>query len=143
MPSWWYYWYYVIFWVYIGSEDILFQIYSFIFCRYEIWIPALTKIWECICIDKEAAEVWQSTWSLSLSPCVCDGVRVCIYMLMINFNFDVFVIVSQIFWTDLSILELYILVCMHRLQYKEETSYNFNSVMKDMANPSAPLGHFL
>ncbi|XP_078154843.1 origin recognition complex subunit 4 isoform X1 [Carex rostrata] len=32
---------------------------------------------------------------------------------------------------DLSILELYFLVCMHRLQCKEETSYNFNSVMKE------------
>ncbi|KAJ4814665.1 Origin recognition complex subunit 4 [Rhynchospora pubera] len=32
---------------------------------------------------------------------------------------------------DLSVLELYILVCMHRLQCKEETSYNFNSVMKE------------
>uniref|UniRef100_A0A804NF39 Origin of replication complex subunit 4 n=1 Tax=Zea mays TaxID=4577 RepID=A0A804NF39_MAIZE len=32
---------------------------------------------------------------------------------------------------DLSILELYILVCMHRLESKEQTSYNFTSIMKD------------
>jgi hypothetical protein len=31
---------------------------------------------------------------------------------------------------DLSILELYILVCMHRLEDKEQTSYNFTSIMK-------------
>ncbi|KAK9277090.1 hypothetical protein L1049_006629 [Liquidambar formosana] len=32
---------------------------------------------------------------------------------------------------DCSILELYILVCMKRLEVKEENSYNFNSVMKE------------
>lgn len=32
---------------------------------------------------------------------------------------------------DLSILELYILVCMHRLESKEQTSYNFTSIMKE------------
>lgn len=31
---------------------------------------------------------------------------------------------------DCSILELYILVCMKRLEVKEQNSYNFNSVMK-------------
>ncbi|XP_074571935.1 origin of replication complex subunit 4-like [Curcuma longa] len=32
---------------------------------------------------------------------------------------------------DVSILELYILVCMNRLECKEQNSYNFNSVMKE------------
>ncbi|KAI8539007.1 hypothetical protein RHMOL_Rhmol09G0147400 [Rhododendron molle] len=32
---------------------------------------------------------------------------------------------------DCSILELYILVCMRRLEVKEQDSYNFNSVMKE------------
>ncbi|CAL4955124.1 unnamed protein product [Urochloa decumbens] len=32
---------------------------------------------------------------------------------------------------DLSILELYILVCMHRLEDKEQSSYNFTSIMKE------------
>ncbi|KAL6295131.1 hypothetical protein ACE6H2_003273 [Prunus campanulata] len=32
---------------------------------------------------------------------------------------------------DCSILELYILVCMKRLEIKEQNSYNFNSVMKE------------
>uniref|UniRef100_A0A7N0VG61 Origin of replication complex subunit 4 n=1 Tax=Kalanchoe fedtschenkoi TaxID=63787 RepID=A0A7N0VG61_KALFE len=32
---------------------------------------------------------------------------------------------------DCSILELYILVCMRRLEAKEESSYNFNSIMKE------------
>ncbi|XP_047043347.1 origin of replication complex subunit 4-like [Lolium rigidum] len=32
---------------------------------------------------------------------------------------------------DLSILELYILVCMNRLEDKEQNSYNFNSIMKE------------
>uniref|UniRef100_A0ACD5W2M3 Uncharacterized protein n=1 Tax=Avena sativa TaxID=4498 RepID=A0ACD5W2M3_AVESA len=32
---------------------------------------------------------------------------------------------------DLSILELYILVCMNRLEDKEQSSYNFNSIMKE------------
>ncbi|KAL9453329.1 hypothetical protein AB3S75_009017 [Citrus x aurantiifolia] len=32
---------------------------------------------------------------------------------------------------DCSILELYILVCMKRLEVKEQNSYNFNSVMKE------------
>ncbi|KAK1438521.1 hypothetical protein QVD17_04330 [Tagetes erecta] len=32
---------------------------------------------------------------------------------------------------DCSILELYIMVCMKRLEVKEQTSYNFNSVMKE------------
>lgn len=35
---------------------------------------------------------------------------------------------------DCSILELYILVCMKRLEAKEENSYNFNSVMKEYKN---------
>ncbi|MQM09828.1 hypothetical protein Taro_042708 [Colocasia esculenta] len=30
-----------------------------------------------------------------------------------------------------SILELYLLVCMHRLEVKEQNSYNFNSIMKE------------
>jgi hypothetical protein len=34
------------------------------------------------------------------------------------------------FLADLSILELYILVCMNRLEDKEQNSYNFNSIMK-------------
>ncbi|KAG2709466.1 hypothetical protein I3843_05G219700 [Carya illinoinensis] len=33
--------------------------------------------------------------------------------------------------TDCSILELYILVCMKRLEVKEQNSYNFNSVMTE------------
>ncbi|KAH7860699.1 hypothetical protein Vadar_016946 [Vaccinium darrowii] len=32
---------------------------------------------------------------------------------------------------DCSILELYILICMRRLEVKEQESYNFNSVMKE------------
>ncbi|XP_010527757.1 PREDICTED: origin of replication complex subunit 4 isoform X2 [Tarenaya hassleriana] len=32
---------------------------------------------------------------------------------------------------DCSVLELYILVCMKRLEAKEQSSYNFNSVMKE------------
>lgn len=32
---------------------------------------------------------------------------------------------------DCSILELYVLVCMKRLEVKEQSSYNFNSVMKE------------
>ncbi|XP_077243985.1 origin recognition complex subunit 4 [Tasmannia lanceolata] len=32
---------------------------------------------------------------------------------------------------DASILELYILVCMNRLEVKEQNSYNFNSIMKE------------
>ncbi|XP_052180125.1 origin of replication complex subunit 4 isoform X2 [Diospyros lotus] len=32
---------------------------------------------------------------------------------------------------DCSVLELYILVCMRRLEVKEQDSYNFNSVMKE------------
>ncbi|XP_010279414.1 PREDICTED: origin of replication complex subunit 4 [Nelumbo nucifera] len=32
---------------------------------------------------------------------------------------------------DCSVLELYILVCMRRQEVKEQTSYNFNSVMKE------------
>ncbi|TVT98893.1 hypothetical protein EJB05_55782, partial [Eragrostis curvula] len=32
---------------------------------------------------------------------------------------------------DLSILELYILVCMYRLEDKEQSSYNFTSIMKE------------
>ncbi|XP_073108672.1 origin of replication complex subunit 4 isoform X2 [Elaeis guineensis] len=32
---------------------------------------------------------------------------------------------------DASILELYILVCMNRLETKEQNSYNFNSIMKE------------
>ncbi|CAM0882147.1 unnamed protein product [Alopecurus aequalis] len=32
---------------------------------------------------------------------------------------------------DLSILELYVLVCMNRLEDKEKNSYNFNSIMKE------------
>ncbi|WOK92519.1 origin of replication complex subunit 4 [Canna indica] len=32
---------------------------------------------------------------------------------------------------DASILELYILVCMNRLESKEQNSYNFNSIMKE------------
>ncbi|KAK6921667.1 Orc1-like, AAA ATPase domain [Dillenia turbinata] len=32
---------------------------------------------------------------------------------------------------DCSILELYILVCMQRLEVKEQNSYNFNSIMKE------------
>ncbi|XP_028080540.1 origin of replication complex subunit 4 [Camellia sinensis] len=32
---------------------------------------------------------------------------------------------------DCSVLELYILVCMRRLEVKEQESYNFNSVMKE------------
>ncbi|XP_065881659.1 origin of replication complex subunit 4 isoform X1 [Euphorbia lathyris] len=35
---------------------------------------------------------------------------------------------------DCSILELYILVCMKRLEVKEQNSYNFNSVMKEYKN---------
>ncbi|KAM7518930.1 hypothetical protein LguiB_017892 [Lonicera macranthoides] len=35
---------------------------------------------------------------------------------------------------DCSILELYILVCMKRLEVKEQESYNFNSVMKEYKN---------
>ncbi|KAM0017411.1 putative origin recognition complex subunit 4 [Helianthus debilis subsp. tardiflorus] len=30
-----------------------------------------------------------------------------------------------------SILELYIMVCMRRLEFKEQESYNFNSIMKE------------
>lgn len=47
-----------------------------------------------------------------------------------------FILISnlRIYWTfflaDCSILELYILVCMKRLEVKEQNSYNFNSVMK-------------
>ena len=39
---------------------------------------------------------------------------------------------------DLSILELYILVCMHRLEDKEQSSYNFTSITKgrDCSPPS-------
>ncbi|EXB65588.1 Origin recognition complex subunit 4 [Morus notabilis] len=33
--------------------------------------------------------------------------------------------------TDCSILELYILVCMKKLEIKEQNSYNFNSIMKE------------
>lgn len=29
-----------------------------------------------------------------------------------------------------SVLELYLLVCMNRLEVKEQSSYNFNTVMK-------------
>ena len=36
----------------------------------------------------------------------------------------------QLVQADCSILELYILVCMKRLEVKEQNSYNFNSVMK-------------
>ncbi|XP_058091793.1 origin of replication complex subunit 4 [Magnolia sinica] len=32
---------------------------------------------------------------------------------------------------DASILEFYLLVCMHRLEVKEQNSYNFNSIMKE------------
>ncbi|CAN1311711.1 Origin of replication complex subunit 4 [Linum perenne] len=32
---------------------------------------------------------------------------------------------------DCSILELYLLVCMRRLEWKEQSSYNFNSIMKE------------
>ncbi|XP_010232145.1 origin of replication complex subunit 4 isoform X1 [Brachypodium distachyon] len=32
---------------------------------------------------------------------------------------------------DLSILELYVLVCMNRLEDKEQNSYNFNTIMKE------------
>lgn len=32
---------------------------------------------------------------------------------------------------DLSILELYILVCMNRLEDKEQSSYNFTTIMKE------------
>ncbi|KAJ0666064.1 putative origin recognition complex subunit 4, P-loop containing nucleoside triphosphate hydrolase [Helianthus annuus] len=32
---------------------------------------------------------------------------------------------------DCSILELYIMVCMRRLEFKEQESYNFNSIMKE------------
>ncbi|KAJ3679368.1 hypothetical protein LUZ60_017379 [Juncus effusus] len=32
---------------------------------------------------------------------------------------------------DLSIVELYLLICMHRLESKEEISYNFNSIIKE------------
>ncbi|PON38385.1 Origin recognition complex subunit [Trema orientale] len=32
---------------------------------------------------------------------------------------------------DCSVLELYILVCMRRLEIKEQNSYNFNSIMKE------------
>ncbi|KAK9053037.1 hypothetical protein SSX86_029667 [Deinandra increscens subsp. villosa] len=35
---------------------------------------------------------------------------------------------------DCSILELYIMVCMKRLEVKEQASYNFNSVMKEYKN---------
>ena len=35
-----------------------------------------------------------------------------------------------ILMADLSILELYILVCMNRLEDKEQNSYNFNTIMK-------------
>ncbi|XP_048502412.1 origin of replication complex subunit 4 isoform X2 [Beta vulgaris subsp. vulgaris] len=35
------------------------------------------------------------------------------------------------FLKDCSVLELYILVCMKRLEVKEQNSYNFNSVMKE------------
>ncbi|KAL7001064.1 origin recognition complex subunit 4 [Sarracenia purpurea var. burkii] len=35
---------------------------------------------------------------------------------------------------DCSILELYMLVCMRRLEVKEQESYNFNSVMKEYKN---------
>ncbi|CAA6661252.1 unnamed protein product [Spirodela intermedia] len=37
----------------------------------------------------------------------------------------------KIFEVDASILELYLLVCMHRLEVKEQNSYNFNSIMKE------------
>ncbi|XP_062109449.1 origin of replication complex subunit 4 [Humulus lupulus] len=35
---------------------------------------------------------------------------------------------------DCSILELYILVCMRRMEIKEQNSYNFNSIMKEYKN---------
>lgn len=38
--------------------------------------------------------------------------------------------IQPFFQADCSILELYILVCMRRLEVKEQDSYNFNSVMK-------------
>lgn len=38
---------------------------------------------------------------------------------------------KQEYIKDCSILELYILVCMKRLEAKEQNSYNFNSVMKE------------
>ena len=45
---------------------------------------------------------------------------------------------NENFEADLSILELYILVCMHRLEDKEQSSYNFTSIMKgrDCSPPS-------
>ncbi|XP_047314974.1 origin of replication complex subunit 4 [Impatiens glandulifera] len=38
---------------------------------------------------------------------------------------------KQEYLNDCSILELYILVCMKRLEIKEQESYNFNSIMKE------------
>ncbi|XP_038892649.1 origin of replication complex subunit 4 isoform X1 [Benincasa hispida] len=38
---------------------------------------------------------------------------------------------KQEYIKDCSILELYILVCMKRLEVKEQNSYNFNSIMKE------------
>lgn len=46
-------------------------------------------------------------------PSICHGIEV-----------------FQFMFTDSSILELYILVCMKRLEIKEQNSYNFNSIMK-------------
>ena len=39
-------------------------------------------------------------------------------------------IIHFLLYADASILELYLLVCMHRLEVKEQNSYNFASIMK-------------
>lgn len=38
----------------------------------------------------------------------------------------------QLVQADCSVLELYVLVCMRRLEVKEKNSYNFNTVMKGL-----------
>ncbi|KAM6561942.1 hypothetical protein CsatB_021940 [Cannabis sativa] len=59
----------------------------------------------------------------------CIKVKVLIKILETNVAYEsIFFLWRK---TDCSILELYILVCMRRMEIKEQNSYNFNSIMKE------------
>lgn len=63
-------------------------------------------------------------------------------MLFSFLYFTFFEMHIQLIQADCSVLELYMLVCMKRLEVKEQNSYNFNSVMKGKVLVSSVLVSF-
>ncbi|VAH63203.1 unnamed protein product [Triticum turgidum subsp. durum] len=80
---------------------------------YGIWTSVNGMLYECAFLHAEATQDGQFASISSCNNAIAS--HPC----------------HQILMPDLSILELYILVCMNRLEDKEQKSYNFNTIIKE------------